>query len=676
MRKRFNTIAAWVLAVISVLPLLFILWLSILNAEDINQSVFFPQSINNKVTFFAPQENSSTDIAATSLGQVYAFSPSSNYKSKKLADIHSIATVYAQNKSGLWAFSANRGLIEIDLKKGSEKKSYGWDFFRNKYNDYDPFRFSVSSDVLPEHFAWLGSKLNSESALPSSEGGSIKTVSSLVGIKFYQSEEIIGQLNFILTNSNKLDQILNHWKKWDGWLNPQIHELFKVKKPTEKERHLLFRFCLSELFPNKISRLKYFAWKDIWVSQIASYGLSVLSVEDKIIMGIRGESFPGIAIFDTETKQLSWITEAMGLPSASIQNIVQISDHEILAVHDVGFSIIQYQAEKITRNFMFGEYGLPYLDEQNLYIKTLPDRKISISFGTANIIFDFRNFKAENAGGQTFISSLISSYYEDGKGNKWLGYNDGKVEVLDKSNTSIKASEIPKGKRGLQWSNYQDIMKIMPLASFIKNSALISISISLLCTLLAIFPSYAIARLKFFGKSLFAGILLSSQVLSSLPFLIPIFVIFIILQMKSFQIFNSFAAIILVNTAFFLPLTVQFMFNMFKALPQSLEESAMMDGCTPWKTFWKIIMPTARPALITCLIYIFLFAWDEILFIWILSTDSSTATLPVGIRLAVGQLVNRPDLLMAFSVIASIPPMLLFALAQPFLLKSLTKRSR
>jgi len=673
MRKNLNIIAVWILAIISILPLLFIAWLSILNAEDINQSVFFPQSINNKVTFFVPQENS-TDIVATSLGHVYSFSPSSNYQGQKIADINSIATVYAQNKSGLWAFSANKGLIEIDLKNGNVKNSYDWNFFKSKYANYNPFRFSFSSDILPEHFAWLGNRLNNEPAVPSNENGSFQTVSSLVGIKFYQSEEIIGQLNFILANSNKLDQILNYWKKWDGWLNPQIHELFKIKNPTEKERHLLFRFCLSELFPNKISRLKYFSWQDIWVSQVASYGLSVLSVDDKIIMGIRGESFPGIAIFDTETKQVSWITEAMGLPSASIQNIVQISDHEILAVHDVGFSIIQFQAEKITRNFMFGEYDLPYLDEQNLYIKILPDRKVSISYGTASIIFDLRNLKTENAREQISMSSLISSYYEDGKKHKWLGYSDGKIEVLDNSNISIRASEVPKGKRGFQWSNYQDIMKIMPLASFIKNSALISISISLLCTLLAIFPSYAIARLQFFGKSVFAGIMLSSQVLSSLPFLIPIFVIFIILQMKSFHMFNNFATIILVNTAFFLPLTVQFMFNMFKALPPNLEESAMMDGCTPWNTFWKIIMPTAGPGLVTCLIYTFLFAWDEILFIWIISTDSSTATLPVGIRLTVGQLVNRPDLLMAFSVIASIPPMLLFAFAQPFLRKSLIKR--
>jgi len=661
---------AWVLVLISVLPILFMVWMSILNADDINQSFFLPQNRNNAVTFFAPQENNS-EIAASSLGHIYEFSPSSNYKGEKIADINSVATVYAQNKS-LWAFSANKGLIEIDLKNKIEKKSYNWDFFKESYETLDHSRFFAYSDILPEHFSWLADNLNSSAALPTEYGDT--TISELAGIKFYRSEEIIGQLNWILTNNKALNSILDYWKKWDGWLNPQIHSLFKIKKATEKEKRLLFRFCLSELFPNKISRFKYFPWQDIWVSQVASSGLSVFAAGDKIIMGIRGGFLPGIAIFDTETEQLSWITEATGLPNASIQNIIQISYYEVLVTHDIGFSIIQFNAGKVTHNFMFGEYELPHLDEQNLYLKTLSDSKILINYGNGSLIFDFRKFKTEPVKKQIAISPLISSYYENENGYKWLGYNDGKLMVLDKSNSPIRTSSIPKGKRTLQWSNYQDITQIMPLTSFIKNSLFISVSISLLCTLLAIFPSYAIARLKFFGKNTFAKIVFSSQVLSSLPFLIPIFVIFVILQVKSLQMFNNFATIILVNTVFFLPLTVQFMYNMFKAIPENLEESAMIDGCTLFKAFWKVIIPAIRPALATCLIYIFLFSWDEIMLIWILSTDSSTATLPVGIRMAVGQMASHPELLMAFSVIASLPPMILFTFAHPFLLKSLIRR--
>jgi ABC-type glycerol-3-phosphate transport system permease component len=661
----------WILTLISVAPILFMVWLSILNSEDINQSFFFPQNRNNAVAFFASQENEQKEIVASSLGHIYEFSPSSGYKGEKIVDINSVATVYAQNKS-LWAFSANKGLIEIDLQNKIEKNSYSWAFFKESYETLDHSAFFAYSDILPEHFSWLADNLNSSPALPPEYGDT--AISTLVGIKFYRSEEIIGQLNWILANNKALNSILGYWKKWDGWLNPQIHSLFKIKKTTEKENRLLFRFCLSELFPNKISRFKHFPWQDIWVSQVASSGLSVLTAGDKIIMGIRGGFFPGIAIFDTEMKQLSWITEITGLPNASIKNIVQISDYEALVAHNMGLSIIQFDAGKVTHNFTFGEYELPYLDEQNLYIKTLSDNKIFINYGTGSIIFDFRKFETQSVKRQMAISPFTSYYYENEKGYKWLGYSDGKLEVLNDSNRLIRASSIPKGKRTLQWSNYQDITQIMPLTSFIKNSLLISVSISLLCTILAIFPSYAIARLKFFGKKVLAKIMFSSQVLSSLSFLIPIFVIFVILQMKSFKMFNNFTTIILINTIFFLPLTVQFMYGMFKAIPASLEESAAIDGCTPWKTFWKVIIPAIIPALATCLIYIFLFVWDEIMLIWILSTDSSTATLPVGIRMAVGQMASHPELLMAFSVIASLPPMILFVFAHPFLLKSLIRR--
>jgi len=721
--KREKIIVAWILALISALPILFIIWLSILSSEDIQQSVFFPQKRNDKATFFVPTENDI--IVATNLGYIR------NFEGKEILNINSVSTVYAQNNTSLWAFSANRGLIEIDIKNKQEKSSYDWDFFKNNYENFDPSRFLVSGDILPKHFAELANYLNTVPALPN-ENENI-TVSSLIGFKFFESEEIINQLNWVLTNSKALNSILDYWKKWDGWLNPQIYNLNKSKNLSEKESHLLFRFCLSELFPNEISRVKYFPWQDIWVSQITNSGLAVLASENKVAIGVRGDFFPGVAIFNTETKQITWVTEATGLPSASIQNIVKISksgpiqNDTILVVHDMGLSIIQFESGKIIRNIMFGEHGLPDLAGQNLYIKAyeealqeeipsneiilpediiilpnkkalpnkkmpltltkktpltkkaLPEEKVlpsekkllnkkfSINYGTRNLVFNYDKFKTEykQEQEQTLDYSSISSYYEDKKGYKWIGYNNGKLEILS---DSIKASTVPKGKRTFQFNNYQDIINIMPIGPFFKNSVLLCLSISLLCTFLAILPSYAIARLKFFGKAAFARIMLSSQVLSSLPFLIPIFVIFNILQMKLFQLFNNFSIIILVNIAFFLPLAVQFLFNMFKAIPPNLEESAMIDGCTPWKTFWKIIIPIILPSLAICFVYIFLFAWDEILFIWILSTDSTTATLPVGIRLTVGQLANRPELLMAFSIIASLPTILLFAIIQPLLI--------
>ena len=141
LKKRI--IAAWILALISLLPILFIIWMSILNADDIQQSVFYPQKRNNKVTFFAPQPDSSTEIAASSLGNVYSFPASSNYREREIVNLNSAATFYSQNGNTLWAFSANRGLVEIDLKEKVEKNSYDWDYFQSSYSNFDPSSFSV-----------------------------------------------------------------------------------------------------------------------------------------------------------------------------------------------------------------------------------------------------------------------------------------------------------------------------------------------------------------------------------------------------------------------------------------------------------------------------------------------------------------------------------------------------
>jgi len=675
--KILRLIGVWFLVLLSVLPVLFMFWLSILGAEDIQQTAYFPQRRGDRVTFFAQQKNNATGIAATSQGNIYGFSLEDNYSMKKIADINSVATAYAQNDKFLWALSANKGLVEIYLKGGTRRNSYDWDFFKKSYENFDPTRFYVSNDIMPEYYERMAQSLNNEQALPKeyeeySKDYSRSTVSTLANLRFYESQEIINQLNWLLTNDRVLNIVLNHWKKWDGWLNPQIHRLFKEKKLTEKEKRFLFRYCLSELFPNRISRFKYFEWQDIWINQVAISGLSVLAINDKVIMGIAGESFPGIAILDVEARRISWITETIGLPNASIKNIVQISDYEVLVSHDVGFSIVQLDAEKVTHNFMFGEYGLPHLDDQRLYIKAISKDEISVSYENSSFNFNFRKFGTSPAE-RTVLSPSISSYYNNEDGETWIGYENGNLEILDSENNQIMSSTVPLGRRSLQWSNYQDIMRITHITIFVKNSIFISLSISILCTLIAIFPSYAIARLSFFGKSALSKIMMFSHVLSSLPFLIPIFVIFIMLQMKSFQMFNNPATIILVNIAFFMPITVQFLTNIFKSFPQNLEDSAIIDGCTPWTTFFKIILPSALPALSTCLAYIFLLAWDEILFIWILSADSSTATLPVGIRMTVGQLANRPELLMAFAVIASTPPLLLFGILRSVLFKNLLR---
>jgi len=107
------------------------------------------------------------------------------------------------------------------------------------------------------------------------------------------------------------------------------------------------------------------------------------------------------------------------------------------------------------------------------------------------------------------------------------------------------------------------------------------------------------------------------------------------------------------------------------AIPKELEEAARIDGCSQFQVFWHIVLPLAVPGIIATGVYIFLTAWDELMFAWVLC-NADTMTIPVGIRLFVGNYQNRFDLMMAAATVATIPVMVLFFMLQKYIIKGLT----
>ncbi len=134
---------------------------------------------------------------------------------------------------------------------------------------------------------------------------------------------------------------------------------------------------------------------------------------------------------------------------------------------------------------------------------------------------------------------------------------------------------------------------------------------------------------------------------------------------------GSYVGLILIYTAFFTPFSIWILRGFFAAIPVELEEAARIDGCSPFQVFWYIALPLALPGIIATGIYVFLNAWDELMFAWVL-TGADTMTIPVGIRLFVGNYQNRFDLMMAAATVATIPVMILFFLLQKHIVKGLT----
>jgi multiple sugar transport system permease protein len=204
------------------------------------------------------------------------------------------------------------------------------------------------------------------------------------------------------------------------------------------------------------------------------------------------------------------------------------------------------------------------------------------------------------------------------------------------------------------------------------NSLVICGAAAALATAFAASAGYALARFSFRGARPFGLAVVGTQLIPGSMFLLPIFMGFIWLKQNTpIQLFDSQLGMVLVYTAFFTPVAIYFMRSFFLALPRELEDAAMVDGCTPFGAFVRIVLPNALPGLVATFVYAFLFAWDELLFVAAL-TQSRAETIPIGIRNFIGNYSQEYDQLMAAGVVSTLPVLLAFFFTQRWLVRGLT----
>jgi multiple sugar transport system permease protein len=207
---------------------------------------------------------------------------------------------------------------------------------------------------------------------------------------------------------------------------------------------------------------------------------------------------------------------------------------------------------------------------------------------------------------------------------------------------------------------------------YFMNSMIICTAAALLATAFASTAGYALARFRFRGSRPFGLSVIGTQLIPGSMFLLPLFMGFIwIKQNIGIGLYDSHVGMILVYTAFFTPVSIYFMRSFFLAIPRDLEEAALVDGCTPFKAFLRIVLPNAAPGLVATFVYAFLFAWDELLFVTSL-TQTTAETIPIGIRNFISNYQERTAQLMAAGVVSTLPVLIAFFATQRWLVKGLT----
>ena len=177
---------------------------------------------------------------------------------------------------------------------------------------------------------------------------------------------------------------------------------------------------------------------------------------------------------------------------------------------------------------------------------------------------------------------------------------------------------------------------------------------TIVTVLLATLAAYAFARIRFRGRNIFFYGVLATMAFPPYTTLIPLYRI-----MSDLGLVNTYAGIVLVYVSGFLPLATWILHNYFASLPDGIEEAGLVDGARRLQVLWHLLLPLARPGIISTALITFLFAWGQFLFPLVLSSDISTQPLTVAIAALQGRHVVPSTLLSAAGVLAIIVPALL-----------------
>jgi len=184
--------------------------------------------------------------------------------------------------------------------------------------------------------------------------------------------------------------------------------------------------------------------------------------------------------------------------------------------------------------------------------------------------------------------------------------------------------------------------------------------------LLSTLAAYAFARMKFRGRRILFYSVLATMAFPAYTTLIPLYRI-----MTAFGLVNTYTGIILVYVSGFLPLATWIMFNYMSSLPISIEEAAQVDGASRMKVLWHVVLPLARPGIISTAVITFLFAWGQFLFPLVLSSDLSTQPLTVVIASLQGRHTVPFSLLSAAGVFAMGVPALIAVMLNRYIVSGL-----
>jgi len=222
----------------------------------------------------------------------------------------------------------------------------------------------------------------------------------------------------------------------------------------------------------------------------------------------------------------------------------------------------------------------------------------------------------------------------------------------------------------LYLKNYEHLFSYtyIPFARIYLNSAIVSLTSSLIVLILSLFAAYAFSRFRFKGRNAFLVIIAFCSTIPSVFYCIPFFDVF-----AKLHLIDTYLALIIAYIPLFLPIPVWMIKSYFDSVPKEIEEAAIIDGASYTRILLRITLPLAAPGIVAAFVCTFAWAWGEFLLSYILTSSPDMRTLPVGLQLFISKYRGSYGILSAGTLLATFPTVILYGFLQKYIIQGLTR---
>jgi len=213
--------------------------------------------------------------------------------------------------------------------------------------------------------------------------------------------------------------------------------------------------------------------------------------------------------------------------------------------------------------------------------------------------------------------------------------------------------------------NYVETFTAVPFGRFYLNSIIVATCTTFLQIMTASLAAFAFARLRFWGRDTLFLLYLAALMIPFQVTMIPNFIL-----IRNLRWYNTYQALIL--PAAFSAFSTFLLRQYYRGIPMDLDEAARMDGASSWRIWWQVIVPLSGPVLAALAVFNFQITWNDFLWPLVITNTDSMRTIPVGLSSFQGQYSTEWHLLMAGSVVALLPVLLIYIFAQKWFVRGIT----